>query len=138
MQKHLTPFREVTPLPPTMADVLKIANQSGQSIEEVQRTVAAAMTVPMFENNYYTVQKRFCDTVIGPMHHLSIRRNDRKPVHDWNDLQWIKNQLVGPEFEAVELYPAESRLMDDANQYHLWVFMQEGKLFPFGVAKRAT
>jgi hypothetical protein len=37
-------------------------------------------------------------------------------VHDWRDLQRIKNQLVGPECEAVELYPAESRKVDTANQ----------------------
>lgn len=54
--------------------------------------------------------------------HLSIARLDREPVHDWRDLQWIKSDVVGPEREAVELYPAESRLLDGANQYHLWVF----------------
>lgn len=63
--------------------------------------------------------------------HLSIKRNDRKPVHDWRDLQRIKNELVGPEAEAVELYPAESRLVDAANQYHLWVLV-DGGWFPFG------
>lgn len=57
--------------------------------------------------------------------HLSIRRRDRKPCRDWRDFQQIKNQLCGPEFEAVELYPAESRVIDTANQFHLWVI-------PFG------
>jgi len=55
--------------------------------------------------------------------HLSIKRRDKAPVHDWRDLQAIKNALCGPEAEAVELYPAESRLVDSANQYHLHVFM---------------
>jgi hypothetical protein len=53
--------------------------------------------------------------------HLSIRRQDRRPVRDWRHLQRIKNQLCGPEREGVELFPAESRLMDTSNQYHLWV-----------------
>ncbi|MCB1423191.1 MAG: hypothetical protein KDJ69_12145 [Nitratireductor sp.] len=57
--------------------------------------------------------------------HLSIKRVDRAPVHDWRDLQAIKNKLYGPEYEAVELYPAESRLGDTANQYHLWVLVDE-------------
>jgi len=65
------------------------------------------------------------------MIYLSIRRLDRKPVHRWQDLQEIKNQLVGPEHEAVELYPAESRKVDTANQYHLWV-LAEPTRFPFG------
>lgn len=54
--------------------------------------------------------------------HISIRRQDRKPCQDWRDFQRIKNQLAGPEWEAIELYPAESRLVDGANQYHLWAF----------------
>lgn len=66
------------------------------------------------------------------MIHLSIKRIDRQPVHDWRDLQDIKNQLVGEENEAVELYPAESRLIDSANQYHLWVLADPAIQFPFG------
>lgn len=61
--------------------------------------------------------------------HLSIKRNDRKPVHSWADLQWLKNQIAGEEAEAVELFPAESRVLDAANQTHLWVV--NGR-FPIG------
>lgn len=68
--------------------------------------------------------------------HLSIRRLDREPIHDWRDLQEIKNQLVGPDHEAVELYPAESRRADSANQYHLWVLQDSSVQFPFGFTQR--
>ena len=70
------------------------------------------------------------------MVHLSIKRNDRQSIHDWRDLQRIKNELFGPEYEAIELYPAESRLVDEANQYHLWVIADESVKFPFGFADR--
>ena len=63
--------------------------------------------------------------------HLSIKRHDRKPVRDWRDMQRIKNELCGTECEAVELYPAESRCMDTANQFHLWV-TPPGVRAPFG------
>lgn len=63
---------------------------------------------------------------------LSIRRNDREPVTDWRHKQWIKNQLVGSENEGCEMFPAESRLVDGSNQYHLWVFEQTAAFFPFG------
>ena len=69
--------------------------------------------------------------------HLSIKRHDRKHVHDWRDFQRIKNEVCGPELEAVELYPAESRLMDTSNQYHLWVF-PEGYRLPFGYCGRVV
>jgi len=64
--------------------------------------------------------------------HLSIRRLDRQPVTDWRDKQRIKNQLVGAECEGVELYPAESRLVDTANQYHVFVVEDPTFRFPFG------
>lgn len=63
---------------------------------------------------------------------LSIKRIDRQPLHDWRELQKIKNELVGPECEAIELYPAESRLTDSANQYHLWACPDPKFRFPVG------
>ena len=71
-----------------------------------------------------------------PMTHLSIKRRDKEPIRDWRELQAIKNALVGEQYEAVELYPADSRLVDTANQYHLWVLNQEGTSFPFGFTDR--
>jgi len=51
---------------------------------------------------------------------LGIHCEDGEPRHDWRDFQAIKNQLCGPEWEAVELFPAESRLLDPSNYYMLW------------------
>lgn len=89
----------------------------------------------VFTNDRYQVIRRF-DHGNGTqtMIHLSIKRLDKEPIHDWRDLQVIKNDLAGPETEAVELYPAESRLVDAANQFHLWCF--PGFRFPFGFADR--
>jgi hypothetical protein len=70
--------------------------------------------------------------------HLSIKRIDQEPVHDWRDLQRIKNQLLGPDCEAVELYPAEERLVDTANQYHLWGSTDPKFRFGFGFGTRFT
>lgn len=63
--------------------------------------------------------------------HLSIKRLDQKAQRDWRDFQEIKNQLLGEEVEAVELYPAESRKVDAANQFHLWA-LPEGRHWPIG------
>jgi hypothetical protein len=55
--------------------------------------------------------------------HLSFRRIDRQPgPFAWRDLQRLKSELCGSEAEAVELFPAESRLVDGSNQRHLWVW----------------
>lgn len=49
----------------------------------------------------------------------------------WEDLQEIKNLVVGEESEAVELYPVESRKVTGAPVYHLWA-NKHGHKFPFG------
>lgn len=66
---------------------------------------------------------------------VSIKRHDRKAIRDWRVFQAIKNDVLGPEVEAVELFPAESRLADSVNQYHLWA-LPEGQSFPFGFESR--
>lgn len=72
-------------------------------------------------NNLYTVHVRRGDNLV----HLSIHRHDRAPARDWRHFQRIKNEIVGPEYEAVEVYPSEVRLVDTSNQYHLWVMLDE-------------
>jgi hypothetical protein len=60
------------------------------------------------------------ETSSEPAIHLHIRSNDGRPIHNWRDLQRIKDEVLGEEVEAFEMYPAKSRLVDDANAYHLW------------------
>lgn len=92
---------------------------------------AATEGCKVYVNATYQVLVRDNGTgAFGPMLHLSIKRRDQKPIRDWRDFQRIKNELAGPDAEAVELFPAESRLVDTANQYHLWVFKEF--TFPFG------
>jgi hypothetical protein len=85
----------------------------------------------IYKNNIYQVAVRFMDKDKqwqGAVH-LSIKRIDRAPAHDWRHFQRIKNELVGPEREGFEFYPPESQLVDSANQYHLWV-LPVGMLMP--------
>lgn len=85
--------------------------------------------VRCFGNGRYTVFMR-TDEDSG-FTHLSLHNTQRSPVRDWRHLQRIKNELCGPEREAVEIFPAESRLLDVANEYHLWVF-PDGMRIPLG------
>lgn len=91
--------------------------------------------IETFVNCKYQVRIRQVPLGI-PMVQLSIKRIDQQPIHDWRDLQRIKNELVGPENEGVELYPAESRLVDAANQYWLYVAADPKLCFPIGFTQR--
>jgi hypothetical protein len=69
-----------------------------------------------------TVYLRGEHPIFGAVAHLSFKTHDKQPYHDWRDMQRIKNEVCGPEYDAVEIYPAESKLVDTSNQYHLFVF----------------
>jgi hypothetical protein len=75
-------------------------------------------------------------THLGDVAWLSIKRRDRDVIRDWRELQAIKNAIVGPEHEGFELYPAESSLVDTANQFHLFVFMDTKVRMPVGFGER--
>lgn len=89
----------------------------------------------VWKNDTYTVfvsrNIKFPGVPCG-MTWLSIKRNDKEPCNDWRHFQWIKNQLCGPECEGVQLYPAERRMLDGSNQYHIWILENPKTEFPFG------
>jgi len=96
--------------------------------EAVQRMTA----VIVYQNDVYRVDLKHAP----PFIHLDIRRRDGKTCNEWQDFQRIKNELVGPEHEALQLFPAESRLVDTGNEYHLWVCSDTQARFQFGFKDR--
>lgn len=69
----------------------------------------------------------------GPVMQINIRRRDGNVIfRDWREFQDIKNQLAGPECEGLELYPAESRVIDVNNKYHIWCILDTAKTIPIG------
>lgn len=85
-------------------------------------------------NHLYQVEVRRYE---GGLVQLNIRRVDGScDLRDWRHFQEIKNQLVGPECEGIELYPAESRKVDTSNKWHLWCVADPTYRFPFGWKKR--
>lgn len=107
------------------------------AIEKMEEELKA---VTLWRNDLYQVEVREMRVMVGDhvqdWVHLNIRRTDGYPGRDWRHFQQIKNELVGPECEAVELYPAESRLVDTSSKYHLWACKQPSFRFPLGFDKR--
>ncbi len=90
-------------------------------------------------NDLWLVQLYDFACALGPLEHLMIRSIDglqrgdgrgREP--SWQDLQRIKNELCGPEREAVQCYPRAADVMDQADMYHLFVLPEDWPL-PFGL-----
>lgn len=84
-----------------------------------------------FVNLVVSVQVSHEQTDWGTVTHLWVRRHDEQPM-TWAEMQRIKDELVGAERIGVEVYPAQSALVDAAHIYHLWV-LPEGFKLPFGL-----
>lgn len=56
----------------------------------------------------------------GQYTHIRIRRIDDKPICNYVDFQEIKNQFLGDEAEAIQVFPKVSNYVDNTNTYHLF------------------
>lgn len=125
---------------PAKEQIAEYMHQHGLNREHAKRFYNEMKNDEIWINDLYQVNihRNSPNHHLGAEHvidHLSIKRRDKAPIHDWRDLQTIKNLLCGPERECIEVYPAESRLVDTANQYHLWL-LPEGMQAPFGWPNR--
>lgn len=126
-------------MPPVKQYIDEHMREFGATRQEAKKMYNWLRSQKIYRNDLYQVAVIEATDMNGfggiEIMHLSIKRIDKQPIHDWRDLQEIKNQIAGPEREAIEIYPAESRVMDTANQYHLWVF-PEGYAIPIGWTER--
>ncbi len=91
-------------------------------------------TICCYKNDTYTVSmahRKLNHPALESIIQITISRIDHQPVKSWCDFQLIKNQLVGAEHTAVEVFPPESQLTDAANCYHLWVYPDPNYRLPF-------
>jgi len=144
----MTPLRSVqSPTSESMEIRLTLMSQPGEyfaqffggripNLQErmlcIEQAVQSMTAARIFENNLYRVRLKHAP----PFVQLSIRRLDGSPCKEWSHFQRMKNELVGPEHEAIELYPAESRLVDCSHEYHLWVHADRTFQFPVGFRNR--
>ena len=128
----MTPFRRAAMDVPTWQEVRELTGMSEQQAKERVRLLSRQ---EVWANNLYQVNVEHADPKetggVG-FAHLIIRRLDRRAVRDWRHFQTIKNELIGPECEAVELYPAERHLIDAKDHYHLWAFTSPEHSFGVG------
>lgn len=113
--------------------LIKELSARGVAEDEVAKRYDEAMSTETWLN--LDVQVAVRRHPIGNGHdfvHLSCHRLDRKPIRDWRIMQQIKDEILGPECEAVELFPAQSRLVDTANEFHLWGCSDPAFRYPFG------
>ncbi len=103
-----------------------------REIQEMRQRAGKSPDAPerAHKNSMFVVQIYREPCSWGDVKLCMIRRNDESAAVSWSDRQRIKNELFGVEAVAVEVFPAESELVDDANMFHLWI-LPEGFELPF-------
>lgn len=140
----MEPLHRSSPVLPSLPDMIAATKKQAPNIEddEIVKIYNELLTQELWSNDQYVVAINR-DVEHGFAHgrsmfELTIRRQDREQGIPFRDVQAIKNQLVGDEAECVELYPAESRLVDTANQYWYYGFSDTDLRWPFGFQKRSV
>jgi hypothetical protein len=113
----------------------------GVSFEEARKILndEIARETIWVNDKYQIATHTFDHPQLGPCMQINIRRRDGGVIfRDWRDFQAIKNQLAGPECEGLEIYPAESRKVDQTNKYHIWCILtaDDEHRIPFGWSER--
>ena len=80
----------------------------------------------------YEVRVAETHTPWGFIRHVRVWRHDKQDGITWDVLQAIKNEVLGSDVTAVEVYPATDRLVDGENMRHLWEIPDHYAL-PFGL-----
>jgi hypothetical protein len=130
----LKPFqRTKLDLPPVKEFIKQSMAEFGCSRAEAKRQYNRLKDDEVFINDKYQVNidRNPPNKIHDHLVHLSIKRRDKEVIHDWRELQQIKTMLCGADCEGLELYPRESRVVDSANQFHLWV-LPPGLTIPVG------
>lgn len=77
----------------------------------------------VYGNHQYTVHLEIISDdfgLDGPLR-IGLHSHDRVTQIPWRHMQRIKNELVGEDRWALEWFPDEDQLVDEANERHLWV-----------------
>jgi len=60
-----------------------------------------------------------CSQTLGD--HLVVWKEDGSDGITWDELQALKDEILGPEVACVEVYPPASQVVNEVNRRHLWV-----------------
>lgn len=126
---NLKPSRKWFPMIKQEEYQCPLADRNGNSVHVME-------TVEVWTNQYYTATCRKYpegwEFGGGAWARIGIYCENGQPLHDFRDMQRIKNDLVGAEWEGIELFPSESRLVDPSNYYILYC----APSIPIGIARR--
>lgn len=111
--------------------LFKIKPSKFEPINLLEATSVPSWMTRAYKNNRYVVMIDDCAFMKGGTRAIKalIQKHDGLPItNHWREMQNIKNEVFGKEVMAIEYYPKESELIDEANIY--WLFIFEDGIIP--------
>lgn len=100
-----------------------IAKMAREKIPDLSdEAIDALISEETWGNDRYTVNVHLLDGDRDGFVELAVHNHRRTPHVPWRHLQQIKDEVMGADREAVQLFPADDRLVDTANEYWLYVY----------------
>jgi hypothetical protein len=93
------------------------AAPSAERLRERRVMPASTVDISQFETQVLDTEM----PGIGHVLHLRVLRYDDRDGITWDELQAVKNWRLGHEVRAIEIFPPESEMVNQANVRHLWV-----------------
>jgi hypothetical protein len=125
-RKAPTPKKEWEPLTQTPDWAVKAKHE--QVLEQARVTFPGVAVdqlrtpAEVWGSSQYTVTVHYLDDNRDGFVEVGIHNYHRTTHVPWRHIQQIKNEVFGPDREAVQLFPAEDRLLDSANEYWIYVY----------------
>ena len=102
------------------AQVAKMARAQFPDLSD--KAIDDLMSDETWGNDRYTVSVHYIGGDRDGFVEIAVHNHNRTPHVPWRHLQQIKNEVVGADREAIQLFPAEDRLVDNANEYWIYVY----------------
>jgi len=108
-----------------LSKFIDFARSHGATAREAKEHFDNTRHDEVFSNDIYLVIRRDIPNDMNPMGYpnikwISIRRIDGQPLRNWEEIQQIKNEMLGMLGEAIEVFPNEEDKVNTVNQYHLF------------------
>lgn len=106
-------------------------SEDAVGVRGLPAAVRRGMRLAVLEANY---ECRVLEGQRGGMRRLVVRAVSGRGGIGWDALQMLKDEYLGPDAVAVEVYPAAHDAVDEVNQRHLWEVPPD--FLPFGLHGR--
>lgn len=122
----------------------KLSNQMNAGMKQIDAVYYYPQEIGEYRINMKKFKYDFGEIIyIGLYRIIDVRRDMRGQIISTDEKKWVLRTFFNGEYDAVEMYPAESKLVDAMNIYHLWCMKKGDKILPFsleqkGVAEETT